>query len=51
VPAGVSPAALQQAVEKKRERRRFLGIPLPFTTTADSGGSASDEIEALAQGG
>jgi hypothetical protein len=53
VPAGVSPTALQQAVtaEKKRERRRFLGIPLPFTTTADSTVSAGEEIEALARGG
>jgi hypothetical protein len=53
VPAGVSPAALQQALaaEKKSERRRFLGIPLPFTTTADSTVSAGEEIEALARGG
>ena len=52
VPAGVSQAALQQAVatEKKRERRRFLGIPLPFTTTADSTGTAGEEIDALARG-
>jgi hypothetical protein len=53
VPAGVSPAALQQAVAaaKKSERRRFLGVPLPFTTTADSTGSAGEEIDALARGG
>lgn len=34
-PAGVRPEALQQAVaEKRSERRRFLGIPIPFTSTA-----------------
>lgn len=53
VPAGVPFDALQQTVstEKKKERRRFLGIPLPFTTTADSTDAAGDEVEALASGG
>ena len=37
-PVGVRPEALQQAVageEPKERRRRFLGIPIPFTSTAN----------------
>ena len=37
-PAGLRPEALQQAVdgeEPKTHRRRFLGIPIPFTSTAN----------------
>lgn len=41
-PVGVRPEALQRAVseanageEPKERRRRFLGIPIPFTSTAD----------------
>lgn len=36
-PAGIRPEALQQAVagsEPKAHRRRFFGIPIPFTSTA-----------------
>jgi hypothetical protein len=51
VPAGVPFDALQQTVstEKKKERRRFLGIPLPFTT-ADSTSSADEAIESVTSG-
>jgi hypothetical protein len=36
-PVGLRPEALQQAVagEPKAHRRRFLGIPIPFTSTAN----------------
>jgi hypothetical protein len=38
-PAGVRPEALQQAAAKQEtsepRRRRFLGIPIPFTSTAN----------------
>ena len=47
-PAGLRPEALQQAVageEPKTHRRRFLGIPIPFTSTA------SDVAEEQVRGG
>ena len=46
-PVGVRPEALQQAVagEEPKERRRFLGIPIPFTSTA------SDMAEEQVSGG
>lgn len=39
VPVGVRPEALQKAVgEERKEPRRFLGIPIPFTSrTVDLG--------------
>jgi len=47
-PVGLRPEALQQAVageESKERRRRFLGIPIPFTSTA------SDVAEEQVRGG
>ena len=40
-PVGIRPEALQQAAAKQEpsepRRRRFLGIPIPFTSTASDG--------------
>lgn len=61
VPAGVSAEMLQQSVaaqeeaEAKKERRRFLGIPLPFASTAgefaDSAARAGAGLVDLVSGG
>jgi DsbC/DsbD-like thiol-disulfide interchange protein len=61
VPAGMSSEALEQSVaaqeeiEVKKERRRFLGIPLPFASTAgdlaDSAARAGAGLVDLVSGG
>lgn len=59
VPAGMSPDVLKQtvAVEQKakerKERRRFLGIPLPFGTAAAEPvqSAAGAAIDAVVRGG
>jgi hypothetical protein len=46
-PVGIRPEALQQAAageEPKPHRRRFLGIPIPFTSTTTASDIAEDRV-------